>query len=232
MQLIFLNGYFNQICNLKTIFHDFQMQPHETQQSYSLEEYFALDAATVDVKHEFFGGDIFAKAGAHPRHNTVCANLIGELRDGFKRKNRPCRVYTSDQRVKSGEKINGRVGYSYPDVSVVCGTPQFSTDNPPTLLNPMLVVEVLSDSTRNYDGGKKLGYYIANPDITDIMLVDYELVGIMHFRRAEQPEAIGGDWILRTYQSLELNLLIPSLELEIPLSEIYRDVEFTDAQDE
>ncbi len=208
------------------------MQPLATQQSYSVEEYFALDAATVDVKHEFFGGDIFAKAGAHPRHNTVCAHLIREIGNQIIARRKPCLVYTSDQRVKSGEKTNGRVGYSYPDVSAVCGTLQFSTDNLPTLLNPMLVVEVLSDSTRNYDGGKKLGYYIANPDITDIILVDYELVSLTHFRRAAQPEAIGGDWILRTYQSLELNLLIPSLDLEIPLSEIYRDVEFTDAQDE
>ncbi len=207
------------------------MEQLATKKSYSLEEYFALEASSVDVKYEFLGGNIFAMAGAHPTHNTVCANLIGELREGFKKNNRACRVYTSDQRVKSGEKTNGRVGYSYPDVSAVCGKPEFSDDNPPTLLNPMLVVEVLSDSTRNYDGGKKLGYYIANPTITDIVLIDYEQVSIIHFRRAAHPEAIGGEWILRTYQSLETNLLIPSLELEIPLSEIYRDVEFTDRGD-
>jgi Uma2 family endonuclease len=202
------------------------MQPLATQKSYSLEEYFALEIALSDAKHEYIDGDIIRLAGAHPNHNSVSVNLIGELRDGLKRNHKNCRVYNSDQRAKSLQKSSGKLGYFYPDVLVVCGKPQFANDNPPTLLNPTLVAEVLSEATRDYDFGRKLNFYRSNPAIQDVLFANYDKAALSLFHRN------GDEWILRDFFSIESTLLIPTLDLEIPLSEIYRDVDFTDVEGE
>jgi Uma2 family endonuclease len=196
------------------------MQQIATKKTYSLEEYFALETALVETKHEFFNGEIFAMAGAHPNHNTLCVNLIGELRDAIKRSKKPCRVFNSDQRVRAEQPSASRIGYFYPDVSVVCGKPEFSTDNPPTLLNPTLIIEVLSDSTREYDFGKKLDYYRAIESVQEIVFVSFDKVGASRFHR--QNDA----WILRDVLGLEQMLTLESLEISIPLTELYRDVIF------
>jgi Uma2 family endonuclease len=196
------------------------MQQIATKKTYSLEEYFALETALVETKHEFFNGEIFAMAGAHPNHNTLCVNLIGELRDAIKRSKKPCRVFNSDQRVRAEQPSASRIGYFYPDVSVVCGKPEFSNDNPPTLLNPTLIIEVLSDSTREYDFGKKLDYYRAIESVQEIVFVSFDKVGASRFHR--QNDA----WILRDVLGLEQMLTLESLEISIPLTELYRDVIF------
>jgi Uma2 family endonuclease len=196
------------------------MQQIATKKTYSLEEYFALETALVETKHEFFNGDIFAMAGAHPNHNTLCVNLIGELRDAIKRSKKPCRVFNSDQRVRAEQPSASRIGYFYPDVSVVCGKPEFSNDNPPTLLNPTVVIEVLSNSTREYDFGKKLDYYRAIESVQEIVFVSFDKVGASRFHR--QNDA----WILRDVLGLEQMLTLESLEISIPLTELYRDVIF------
>jgi Uma2 family endonuclease len=196
------------------------MQQIATKKTYSLEEYFALETALVETKHEFFNGEIFAMAGAHPNHNTLCVNLIGELRDAIKRSKKPCRVFNSDQRVRAVQPSASRIGYFYPDVSVVCGKPEFSNDNPPTLLNPTLIIEVLSDSTREYDFGKKLDYYRAIESVQEIVFVSFDKVGASRFHR--QNDA----WILRDVLGLEQMLTLESLEISIPLTELYRDVIF------
>jgi len=159
-------------------------------------------------------------AGAHPNHNTLCVNLIGELRDAIKRSKKPCRVFNSDQRVRAEQPSASRIGYFYPDVSVVCGKPKFSNDNPPTLLNPTLIIEVLSDSTREYDFGKKLDYYRAIESVQEIVFVSFDKVGASRFHR--QNDA----WILRDVLGLEQMLTLESLELSIPMTELYRDVVF------
>jgi Uma2 family endonuclease len=196
------------------------MQQIATKKTYSLEEYFALETALVETKHEFFNGEIFAMAGAHPNHNTLCVNLIGELRDAIKRSKKPCRVFNSDQRVRAEQPSASRIGYFYPDVSVVCGKPEFSSDNPPTLLNPTLIIEVLSDSTREYDFGKKLDYYRAIASVQEIVFMSFDKVRVSVFRR--QNDA----WILRDVLGLEQMLTLESLEISIPLTELYRDVMF------
>jgi Uncharacterized protein conserved in cyanobacteria len=196
------------------------MQQIATKKTYSLEEYFALETALVETKHEFFNGEIFAMAGAHPNHNTLCVNLIGELRDAIKRSKKPCRVFNSDQRVRAEQPSASRIGYFYPDVSIVCGKPEFSTDNLPTLLNPTVIIEVLSDSTREYDFGRKFDYYRAIESVQEIVFVSFDKVGASRFHR--QNDA----WILRDVLGLEQMLTLESLELSIPLTELYRDVIF------
>jgi Uma2 family endonuclease len=196
------------------------MQQIATKKTYSLEEYFALETALVETKHEFFNGEIFAMAGAHPNHNTLSVNLIREIGNELIKKGRPCRVFNSDQRVRAEQPSASRIGYFYPDVSVVCGKPEFSSDNPPTLLNPTVIIEVLSDSTRQYDFGKKLDYYRAITSVQDIVFMSFDKVGASLFHR--QNEA----WILHDVLSLEQPLTIESLNLSLPLVELYRDVMF------
>ncbi len=196
------------------------MQQLATKKIYTLDEYFALETALVETKHEFFNGEIFAMAGAHPNHNTLSVNLIGELRDAIKRSNKPCRVFNSDQRVRAYRKTDNQWGYFYPDVSIVCGKPEFSSDNPPTLLNPTVVIEVLSDSTREYDFGKKLDYYRAIESVQEIVFMSFDKVGASLFRRQNDV------WILRDVRTLEQSLRIESLDLSIPMTELYRDVVF------
>jgi len=196
------------------------MQQIATKKTYSLEEYFALETALVETKHEFFNGEIFAMAGAHPNHNTLSVNLIREIGNELIKKGRPCRVFNSDQRVRAEQPSASRIGYFYPDVSVVCGKPEFSSDNPPTLLNPTLIIEVLSDSTREYDFGKKLDYYRAIASVQEIVFMSFDKVRVSVFRR--QNDA----WILRDVLGLEQMLTLESLEISIPLTELYRDVMF------
>ncbi|MCS6989022.1 MAG: Uma2 family endonuclease [Chloroherpetonaceae bacterium] len=199
------------------------MEQLATKKIYSIEEYFALETALVETKHEYFSGEIFAVAGAHPNHNTVCVNLLGELRDAIKRNGKPCRVYNSDQRVRAHHEKEGKTGYFYPDVSVVCGKPEFANDNPPTLLNPIAIVEVLSDSTRPYDFGKKLDYYRAIPSAQDVIFVSYDKPRLLLFHRN------GDEWMLRDIDGLEAKLVILSLEIELSLAGVYRDIVFTPA---
>jgi Uma2 family endonuclease len=196
------------------------MQQIATKKIYTLDEYFALETALVETKHEFFNGDIFAMAGAHPNHNTLSVNLIREIGNELIKKGRPCRVFNSDQRVRAEQPSASRIGYFYPDVSVVCGKPEFSSDNPPTLLNPTLIIEVLSDSTREYDFGKKLDYYRAIASVQEIVFMSFDKVRVSVFRR--QNDA----WILHDVLSLEQPLTIESLNLSLPLAELYRDVMF------
>ncbi len=178
-------------------------------------------------KPEYIDGDIITLAGAHPNHNTVAVNLAREIGNQIISRKKPCRIYNSDQRAKSFQKSFGKLGYFYPDVLVVCGKPQlFTNDNPPTLLNPMLVVEVFSESSRDYDFGRKLNFYRANPAIQDVLFANYDKAALSLFHRN------GDEWILRDFFTMVSTLFIPSLEIEIPLSEIYRDVEFSEEGDE
>ena len=114
------------------------------------EEYLARERQ-AEQKSEYFNGEIFAMSGASPRHVLIVTNVVAELRGQLKQ--RPCTAYSTDLRVK----VSATGLYTYPDVVVVCGTPQFDAERKDTLLilNPTLIVEVLSDSTEGYDRGGK-----------------------------------------------------------------------------
>src|SRR5205807_4146795 len=111
-------------------------------------EYLEIERA-AETKHEFFNGEMVAMAGASPEHVLITANITGALWAQLRRG--PCRVYSVDLRVK----VNDTGLYTYPDVVVVCGEPQFEAPRRDTLLNPTLIVEVLSSSTEAYDRGDK-----------------------------------------------------------------------------
>ena len=187
---------------------------------YSLSEYFALEEANREVKYEYLNGDVVAMAGAQPEHNSICTNLITTLTNSIRRKKKPCRVYPSDQRVKSELKASGKLGYFYPDVTVVCGKPEFADDTPRTLLNPTVVIEVLSDSTYQYDFNEKRLYYALQESVQEMLFINYEKLGVVLVSRD------GEAWRIADYQSLKDKIVLRSIGIELPMKEVYREVSF------
>jgi Uma2 family endonuclease len=146
------------------------------------EEYLAWERQQPE-KHEFHGGDVFVVAGATFEHNQIVANVLGELRAALREK--PCRVCASDLRVK----IPATGLYTYPDASVVCGRPAFEDDKLDTLLNPLIIVEVLSESTEDYDRGTKFTNYRTIASLRDYVLISTDKVLVeYHTRRVTAGE--------------------------------------------
>ena len=148
-------------------------------------EYVAFER-TAEGKHEFADGEIFAMSGKTWRHCVVAANVLRELTLALR--DRPCLVFTSDLRVKTADDVG-----TYPDVSALCGSPQFSPDSDDELLNPSLIVELLSPSTEAYDRGDKFAHYGTLPSLVEYVLVSSEHVSVEVFRRHE------GGWLLKWY---------------------------------
>jgi Uma2 family endonuclease len=167
-----------------------------------------------ETKNELIHGVIVAMAGGSPKHNAIAANVIIAL--GALLRGGPCKILTSDQRVH----INDTGLYTYGDVIVVCGRPQFHPKFPDTLLNPKLVVEVLSPSTEDYDRGAKFAHYRTVPSLTEYLLVAQEDKQVEHYRRLGT-----GQWLLTEYKGSEAKVALPTLEVELPFSEIYDNVE-------
>jgi Uma2 family endonuclease len=191
-----------------------------TEKQYSLAEYFALETSNCETKYEYLNGKIVSMAGAQPEHNSICANLIREIGNRIIKQKKPCRVYPSDQRVKSEVRASGKIGYFYPDVSVVCGKPEFADDNPKTLLNAVLVIEVLSESTFEYDFNEKRMYYAAQESIQEMLFIYYEKPAVVRVVREKDA------WQISDYQSLADKIPLRSIGIELPMKEVYRDVSF------
>ncbi len=134
----------------------------------SPQEYLAMERQ-AETKSEYYAGEVFAMAGASRKHNLIVPNLayllVGQL------KSRSCEVYNSDMRVK----VSATGLYTYPDLAVVCGKPRFDDDQEDTLLNPTVIVEVLSKSTEAYDRGEKFAMYRALESMTDYLLIAQDI---------------------------------------------------------
>jgi Uma2 family endonuclease len=144
---------------------------------YSFADYVALERAS-NVKHEHLDGQIYAMAGGTPEHAALVATVSGLLFAQLRGK--PCRVYSSDLRVRASDLT------TYPDVTVVCGPVQGDADDPNTVLNPTLVVEVTSPSTEEYDRGEKLGRYQEIETLSVVVIVSHREASIDVFRRGDQ----------------------------------------------
>ena len=166
-----------------------------------------------ESKHEYLNGDIFAMTGASRKHNLITANLLAGLHTQLRHK--PCEIYSSDMRVK----VSPTGLYTYPDIVVVCGEPQFEDTLLDTLLNPLLIVEVLSRSTENYDRGKKFSYYRRLSSLQEYLLVAQDQYQVEHYVR--QPDEA---WLLREYQHPENQLQFTILNCKLSLAEIYEKV--------
>lgn len=177
-------------------------------------EYLSMDRASSE-KHEFAFGEIYGMGGASARHVEIVGNIVSELRNQLR--HRPCRVYATDLRLC----VDAEHRYTYPDVVVVCGQPQFLDDEIDTLLNPDLIVEVLSESTRNYDRGDKFQQYRGIPSFREYLLVDQARAHVERY--AKQNDRT---WSLRETDSLNEVVHLESISVTLPLSEIYLKVDF------
>ena len=177
------------------------------------EEYIAAERKAT-FKSEYLSGEIVAMSGASNEHNLITMNTANGLYNQVTE--RGCRVYASDMRVGIGEGVS----YFYPDIAVTCDRPRFEDDAFDTLINPQVVIEVLSDSTANYDRGEKFRRYRQLESLQEYILISQDQVHVEHYLRQ------GKQWVLSEFSELEDVLLLVSIEAELSLRQIYRFVEF------
>lgn len=194
-------------------------------------DYLAIEAS-ADVRHEFFDGEMFAMSGGSLWHNIIKDNFARAL--GNRLEGRGCRVVTSDQRLK----VDATGLYTYPDVLVFCGPPVLEDGVHHTLTNPLLVVEVLSDSTEKYDRGIKFGHYRRLATLQEYVLVAQDRFSVeAYLRRPEVPDtgvhpdtkAHAAQWLLSVAADPASTIGLGSLDVSVPLAEIYDGVEFPKA---
>jgi len=183
----------------------------------------------AEYKSEFYDGIMVplhhptpeGMAGASKWHNSVKDNLIIEV--GSRLKKSPCRTFSSDQRVQTSPTVR----YSYPDIVIVCGKPEFSEIDPDSLTNPQIVFEVLSPSTENLDRGFKFAGYQHQPSLREYVLVAQDEARIERYVR--QPN---GTWNMTIFEGLDGTFALDSIPVEIAMADIYADVEFCEAGSE
>jgi Uma2 family endonuclease len=174
-------------------------------------EYLALERSSRD-KHEYCDGEVFAMAGASREHNLIVANVVGELRAALR--HRPCEVYPSDMRLK----VPAAGTYSYPDASALCGSAEFEDAEVDTLLNPAVIVEVLSESTEDYDRGTKFKNYRSIPSFREYVVVSQtEVLVEHHVRQAD------GSWLMREHRAGE-RFELSALACDLAVDELYLKV--------
>jgi Uma2 family endonuclease len=176
-------------------------------------EYLAIERA-APFKSEFFNGEMFAMAGATPAHNTVKENLIGEIYGRLK--GGPCRSYSSDQRVK----VEPSGLYTYPDIVIVCGKPEFDPLDSDTLVNPQIIIEVLSPSTERYDRGAKFRHYQQCPSIQEVVLVAQDRIQVDRFVRQAD-----GNWLLTVFADRAAQFSLTTVPVSFPVADIYARVD-------
>jgi Uma2 family endonuclease len=181
-------------------------------------EYLAQERAAT-YRSEYFDGETFAMAGGSPNHSLIKVNVTGELRARLK--DRPCAAYNSDLRVL----IAATGLYAYPDASVIRGPLEFDDARQDTVLNPAVLVEVLSESTEAYDRGKKFGHYRQIPSLREYLLVCQDEPRIEAFHRNDD-----GTWTLVEVAGLDGRLPLTPLGIELALREVYAKVEFSPPQ--
>jgi Uma2 family endonuclease len=177
------------------------------------EEYLEFERKT-EFKREYYLGEIFAMAGASFAHNLLVGNILFRLRQGLGP--RPCSVLPSDMRVR----VSPTGLYTYPDVVVVCGEPQFPDEEKDTLLNPSLLVEVLSPSTEAYDLGRKFEHYRSIESLGEYLVVATDRIHADLFTRQAD-----GSWLLRSASRMEDSLDLQSVGCRLTLADLYEKVE-------
>ncbi|MDT7808575.1 MAG: hypothetical protein QOJ70_2388 [Acidobacteriota bacterium] len=176
------------------------------------EEYLAIERQ-AESKNEYIDGEMVAMTGASRKHNLIAVNITGELYRQLK--GRPCEGYGSDMRVR----VPSTLMYTYPDVVVVCGEPLFEDDHLDTLLNPTVIIEILSDSTERYDRGRKFGFYR-----TIESLAEYVLVAQDEYRIEQYVKQHDGRWLLTDHRSPEDVVELSSIQCTLALREVYEKV--------
>ncbi len=193
---------------------------------YTTEEYLEIDRAS-DERYEYIDGEIYQMAGESGEHGDISINFSSELR--FQLKGKDCRVRSKDTKVRSGslsQKGNQIMKgmFSYPDIVVICGEPEYHDKHRDIVLNPKVIIEILSDSTENFDRTDKFTRYrMFNSSLNDYILVSQDKPVVEHFVRQED-----NTWKLYTFVGLNKSFSINSIECKITLNEIYDRIEFSD----
>lgn len=179
------------------------------------QEYLEFERKSEE-KHEYFNGEVFAMAGARRNHNKITTNFGGLIWQHLKGKS--CESYSNDMRV-----FVPQTGlYTYPDLVVVCGEPQFQDDVFDTLLNPILIIEVLSETTENYDRGKKFQHYRSVESLHEYVLVSTDEARIEKFEKTGD-----GFWFLSEAIGIDSEIELTSIECRIALAEVYDKIDFS-----
>lgn len=181
---------------------------------YSPEQYLALERA-APYRSEYYQGEIFSMAGASGNHNRIVLNLARSL--GNQLAGRKCEAFVNDMRVE----IPGRTGYTYPDAVIVCGEGKFIDHSQDTLLNPRVIIEVLSNSTEAYDRGLKFEQYQSIPSLQEYLLINQTKPHLDHFVRVQ-----GSQWNFTSSSGLEAVVELPAIECRLALTDLYERVVF------
>jgi Uma2 family endonuclease len=178
----------------------------------TIEEYLEYEK-TSGEKHEYYQGEIFAMAGAKIAHNRIVVRLTGLLSQQLRGK--PCEPFNSDQRIHIPENTL----FTYPDISIVCGEVKTLNNDDYNVLNPSIIIEVLSPGTKNYDRGEKFQLYRDITTLKEYILVDSQFIRVEAFRINTH-----GHWELEEYKTIKAVLQIPTIDVSLPLNEIYADI--------
>src|SRR5215467_9731674 len=195
----------------------------QSQGYFSVEEYLALERESEE-RHEYLDGHVYAMAGESPEHSDICSNLVSILH--LQLRGTPYRVWAKDTKVRSGPEPRSRRAtkglFSYPDLVVVCGTPQFHDAYRDVLLNPTVIIEVLSPSTEAFDRGEKFWRYrMWTPLLTDYLLVSQTLPLIEHYVRQADDT-----WNLTTVRTMEASVYLASVDCTMRLRDVYDRIDF------
>jgi Uma2 family endonuclease len=182
----------------------------QPQRHYSLDDYFAVEESSP-LKHEFLNGEIFAMAGASVEHLHITGNLVRALRTRLRGSD--CNAFGTDLRIATPAGV-----YTYPDVAVICGPLALQPGRPATATNPVILIEVLSDATRDYDRGEKFDLYRSIPTLREYVLIEQREIRVEQFRLVE------GAWKAEVANDPSAALELAAVPIALPLIEIYEHV--------
>ncbi len=178
------------------------------------EQYFALEEQ-AESKHEYYRGAVYAMTGGTARHNLIVANVIALLHGQLR--GTPCRVFPSDLRLK----IEQTGLYTYPDISVICGAIYFSDGRQDTVTNPILLIEVLSPSTENYDRGKKFEQYRTIETLQEYIVIAQDRVHVEHYIRQDDHR-----WLLVDFFAVAQVVQARAINCTLPVDLVYEYISF------
>jgi Uma2 family endonuclease len=181
-------------------------------------EYLELER-NAEFRSEYLDGEMFAMSGASQEHNTIEVNILTEF--NVQLGDRPCKVFGANMRTK----VSPTGLYTYPDITIVCGEPQFEDDHLDTLLNPQAIIEVLSDSTESYDRGKKFAHYRQMASLQEYVLVSQYEPRVERFERSDD-----GSWRYSESVDPDGTVALTSVACRLPTQSIYRKVDFERAR--
>jgi Uma2 family endonuclease len=204
------------------------MQAPRHKHFFTVDEYLAIERESTE-RHQYLDGQIYDMAGESAAHADIAMNLSIVL--GTQLKGTPCRARSKDTKVRSGptpEGVRTTTGlYSYPDLVVICGEPEYHDEHEDVVLNPTVIVEVLSPSTGAFDhGDKKNRYQTWNPTLTDYLLVAQDQPLVEHYHR----QADRG-WSFQTYTGLDASVTLASIQCTLRLADVYDRIRFAASHD-